>query len=101
MQKEMGQQRHALGKAISELLSQVLQHDKFHCLLVHQWVFFGEYHKDFAFSARLRMSQSCDVEWLLIDPVSGKSTSLAPGAFEGLRDFAVAQQRSSSLPQRC
>ncbi|CAL8465761.1 g5297 [Coccomyxa elongata] len=50
---------------------------------------------------KLRMPQSCDVEWLLIDPISGKSTSLAPGAFEGMKDFVVAQQRSSSLPQRC
>lgn len=54
--------------------------------------FSGQHHKSQDF-------QSCDVEWHLIDPISGKSTSLAPGAFKGMRDFAVAQQRSMSLPQ--
>ncbi|BDA51606.1 probable U-box domain-containing protein 25 at N-terminal half [Coccomyxa sp. Obi] len=49
---------------------------------------------------KLKMVQSCDAEWLLIDPISGESTSLAPGAFKGMREFVMAQQRSSSLPQQ-
>ncbi|KAK9918165.1 hypothetical protein WJX75_001827 [Coccomyxa subellipsoidea] len=46
----------------------------------------------------LKLSQSCDVDWLLIDPISGKSTTLDPSVFQDAREKLHADARSGSLP---